>query len=111
MFDDKDFDDKATHVSKKDKPLTLKDQIRKAAVKKINKDESASDRDSDEESADEKDAKAKRRANESNLFTKIGVPQKDEEAEIKRAFKKSADKVMDDSDSDDYLVKKTGGND
>ena len=53
--------------------MTLKDQIRKAALKKMDKDESANESDSD-------DDQTKRHANESNLFTKIGVPQKDEEA-------------------------------
>ena len=63
--------------------MTLKDQIRKAALKKMDKDESANESDSD-------DDQTKRHANESNLFTKIGVPQKDEEAQIKSAFKKQA---------------------
>ena len=87
MFDDADFDSDGNigKKSKADKTFTLKDQIRKHTLNKMNNDESA-DSEDDAESDDDK-KKKQRHAKESNLFTKIGVPQKDEEAQIKRDFK------------------------
>ena len=92
LFDDADFDDAegdllgARKKKSADKPLTLKDQIRKHTLKKMHKDhqsgsESGSDDDEDISDADDKDVKSKKKhSKESKLFTKIGVSKHDEEA-------------------------------
>ena len=87
-FEDEDFDMGAIK-KKADKPLFLKDQIRKHTLKKMDKKGSDSD-DSDDDDQDSDDAEAQktRRANkDSDLFTKMGVTQHEEEARIKREFK------------------------
>ena len=63
--------------------------------------QSGSDSDSDED----EDTKKKQKP-ESKLFTKIGVPKHDEEAQIKKAFKAQADEIQESSDEDNFLIKK-----
>ena len=97
MFEDKDFEAGTAKPSDKgQKKLTLKDQIRKATLKKMRKDNSdnssnGSSSDNDSDDSDHEEAKnqsgAAKRAKESNLFTKLGVPQKEEEERLKREFK------------------------
>ena len=76
IFKDEDFEDGAG-TRKKEKAFTLKDQIRKEALKKM------SDSDEIEDDSDDSDSDAatrkKLRNKESNLFTKIGVPRQEEE--------------------------------
>jgi len=94
LFDDDDFDDdkgkNKNTVSAKSK-FTLKDQIRKHTLQKLDNDQSASDSgESGEDSDDSEPVEKSKRQNpkESKLFTKIGTTRNEEEAEIKREFKK-----------------------
>ena len=73
IFDDDDFNTAQEKHEKKGKAFTLKDQIRKEALKKMKTDSDDSD---DSQSQDDK--------KKSKLFKKIGVPLKDEEDQIKR---------------------------
>ena len=89
FFDDKDFEkgsggkvwagESEGRLAKRDKKMTLKDQIREQTLKKMGKDSESSDSGSEDDSEAEGGNSGKKRAKESNLFTKIGVPQKDEE--------------------------------
>ena len=81
----------------------MKDQIRKQTLKKIDRDLSAAESDSDDDGSDlDDDQKVeKRHSKESKLFTKLGVSKKDEEAQLKRDFKKQANQADDDSEDSD----------
>ena len=69
------------------------------------KDSDSDNGEEDEESDGGDKKERKKRDKESNLFTKIGVPQKDEEEMIKKQFKMQAEKDGDGSsdDADDFL--------
>ena len=87
LFNDEDFDETKGRKESK-KKLTLKDQIRKDALRKMAKESDSDDSNSDDDDDDsDADTKQKRHSKESKLFTKIGVPQKEEEEQIKKAFK------------------------
>ncbi len=75
LFNDEDFEEGKGKSKGKTKAFTLKDQIRTHTLKKMDKEgSSSSDSDDEDNSDNEGDVKKKRRAKESNLFTKIGVP-------------------------------------
>ena len=79
MFGDEDFDDFA-HIQK-EKKMTLKDQIRKDALKKI---KSGVIEGSDSE--------------EGGMFRKKGVPMAEEQSKLKNAFKEAAE------ESDEFMM-------
>ena len=104
IFKDEDFQEKEVKTQKKDKGMTLKDQIRERALKKLDKEEDESSQessDSENESVQEKRAPKA----ESKLFEKIGVPLNEQQQKIKEEFKKEAF-AGDESSEDDFLVKK-----
>ena len=113
IFKDEDFDNEK-NKRKKEKGVFLKDVIRDRALKKMKKQsdsesESSSEESSDEIQSDEGKA-AKHKKKESKLFEKIGVPFHEQEAQDKADFKKKAF-GGDNSDADDFLVKKEDNSD
>lgn len=115
LFDDADFIDESgslKNTAGAKSKFTLKDQIRKHALKKLKKaDQSGSESDSSDDDEDVDDSQQLEKGikpKESKLFTKIGVSKHDEEAAIKREFKKQADlEVSSDGDSDGFLKLKS----
>lgn len=77
IFKDEDFE-KGAGMRKKEKAFTLKDQIRKDALKKMSDSDDDEDVSDGSDSDGEGETREKQRAKESNLFTKIGVPQQEE---------------------------------
>jgi len=90
MFRDKDFDRGVKDSKSKSKGHFLKDQIREETLKKMGQ--------SDIEDSEGSDGERE------GMFTKIGVPLAEEEAQLKREFKSKANES--DENEDDFFAKK-----
>ena len=77
-------------------------------MKKLNKEDGESNCDNDDmgSSDSETETQTNKRKGSGSLFTKIGVPLKDEEDQIKSEFRKQANLDESEDSGDDLLVKK-----